>query len=300
MHSGGEAVLGPEHLEAQLRRPDVRRYIQDLGLPGPDDLAYALLCRALFLTDTSSRWQADVESALMAQDLRRALALLQARPGLPSGYAARRDELAGVLEQVDAQLRRARDLEGGDPEAAAELYSTVLRSCADPAAEDGLRRCRPAPPRSARSVVDGTVVRVEWEASAARRRRHHVRGRPGRRDTDGRDTSDLAVVDASAPSGMPLTYTVTTLRDALPGGTVTTQPVVVLRPVTDLELVPGDGVVEIRWTLPDGAHGVRVTRAEDGGPACEITGNATRSLRDAAVRTGRVVRVRRQCPLPRQ
>jgi hypothetical protein len=284
---GGEAVLGPEHLEAQLRRPDVRRYLNDLGLPGPDDLAYALLCRALFPTDTSSRWQADVESALVAHDLRRALALLQARPGLPSGYAARRDELAGVLEQVDAQLRRARDLEGDDPEAAAELYSTVLRSCADPAAEDGLRRCRPAPPRSARSVVDGTAVRVEWEASAARV--GDITYAVVRDDGTpvAADASALAVVDASAPSGMPLTYTVTTLRDALPGGTVTTQPVVVLRPVTDLELVPGDGVVEIRWTLPDGAHGVRVTRAEDGGPACEITGNATRSLRDTAVRTGR-------------
>ena len=282
----GEAVLGGEHLRAQLRRNDVRRYTEELGLPALDELEYALLCRALFPVETSTGWQADVDAALAAKDLRQALTLLAARPNLPLEYAVRRDELVTLVGEVDDGLQRARELEARDREAAAELYSAVLARCVEPAAEAGLQRCRPAPPQSPRAVFDGDVVRISWEASRARVGvityavvRHD--GTPV-----GPGTPDLAVVDAHAPAGVALTYMVTTRRDDLSGDSATTPPLTVLRPVTDLALVPGDDVVEIHWTLPDGAVGARVTSAEEGAPAREIAANAGSGIRDTSVRTG--------------
>lgn len=282
------AARGREPLEAELRRPGFRTYLADLGLPDVDELAYAVLCRTRFPKGgASARWQKDVDHAFAHRDLRMAMALLDARADLPPALARRRAELTDELAEIDRQLAEARQLEESDPEAAAARYAAVLGRCLDPEAEAGLRRCRPAPPRSARADTEGDVVRIEWAASTARTGTitYTVARRDGTPVATG--TPDLVALDGTPPSGVALVYTVTTLRDGIPGEAATTQPVTVLRRVTDLDLVPGDGVVEIRWTLPDGALDARVTRIEEGASGSEtVVGDARSGLRDDTARTG--------------
>jgi hypothetical protein len=101
----------------------------------------------------------------------------------------------------------------------------------------------------------------------------------------GTGLTGLTVVDAAAPSGVALTYAVWTLRNDEPSqAACTTPPVAVLRAVRNLELVPGEDVVEVRWELPEGASGARVTRRQDG--RAGRPRQARTSLRDQEVRTG--------------
>jgi hypothetical protein len=235
------------------------------------------------------------------RDLRTAYDVLAAQQSLPPDLIRARDELKTQVTEVDRMLAQAGVLEGQDTEAAAALYVQAARLCSDPEAESALRRCRPTEPTRAVARVDGERVHVEWEPSAARvgdityRVVRHVRGAAtGDGSVIAAGASGLAATDSTAPAGVPVWYAVWTLRnDELSRRATTTASIIVLRAVQDLELLPGDGVVELRWQLPAGATGARVLRSDDDSarrPAAEGRHETSRhggdGFRDTAVRSG--------------
>lgn len=293
-----EAAMGADSLEMALQAPGMTGYLADLGLPGPADLAYALLCQARYPTAAQSSWQSTYQQARAARDLRTAHDVLAAQPSLPADLAKARDELKEKVAEVDRLLGQARTLEKQDVEAAAELYVQVTRLCQDREAESALRRCRPAEPPRALARLDGERVHVEWEPSTARvgdityRVVRQVRGAAA---GDGSivvaGTPSLAATDSAAPAGVPVSYAVWTLRNDEPSTrATTTASVVVLRPVQDLELLPSGDAVELRWQLPAGANGARVLRSDDDPTRRPAEATTSRhdggGCRDTAVRTG--------------
>lgn len=293
-----DAAMGENHLGVVLRAPDMVRYLADLELPEPGELAYTLLCRMRYSGSAQSAWQSAYEQARVTRDLRTAYDVLAAQRSLPAELVNARDELKAEIAAVDQLLTRARELESDDVEAAAELYVQALRRCPDPEAESALRRCRPAGPPRVLARVAGDQVQIEWEPSTARVgdiTYRVVRQATGVPDKDGAvltaSTTGLTVTDSAAPAGVPVSYDVWTLRNNEPSTrAVRSAPVVVLRPVQELELLPGDGVVEVRWRLPWGATGARVQRSDDGpgrrGAAAPTTRHDGDSFRDTSVHTG--------------
>ncbi len=186
-------------------------------------------------------------------------------------------------------------LEQADVEAAAEEYVRILEICRSPEVESALRRCRPAAPPRATATVTGETVTVTWSPSPARageityRVVRHVGdgARVGEGVTLGDGLTALTVLDTAAPAGVALTYAVWTLRGDEPSSSPrTTATIAVLRAVRNLELLPGEQVVEAQWDLPDGATGVRVTRHIDGRPAESPRRVGGGRLRDTDVRVG--------------
>ncbi|HEU0088125.1 MAG TPA: hypothetical protein VFQ77_10825, partial [Pseudonocardiaceae bacterium] len=295
-----EAAMGADSLGAALRAPAIRRYLADLGLPDPDDLTYALLCQARYSTTAQPTWLTAYQEARASRDLRAAYDVLVAQQSLPADLSKARDELKAQIGAVDRMLAQARALETQDVEAAAELYVQVVRLCQDRESESALRRCRPAEPPRAAARVEGERVHVEWEPSPARVgdiTYRIVRQAPGpaagAESVVAASTPSLGVTDPAAPAGVPVSYGVWTLRNDEPSSrATTTAPVVVLRQVQDLELLPGAGAVELRWQLPAGASGARVRRSEDDaprrGPATATTTSRHDGdgFRDTSVRTG--------------
>lgn len=295
-----EAAMGANSLEVALRTPTMTRYLADLRLPELNDLTYALLCQARYPAAAQSTWQSAYQEARVSRDLRTAYDMLASQQSLPSDLVKARDELKAQVGEVDRMLTQARVLESRDVEAAAELYAQASRLCSDREVEAALRRCRPAEPPRALVRVDVDQVHVEWEPSAARVgdiTYRVVRQARGSAAGDGSViaacTPSLVVTDSTAPAGVPVSYAVWTLRNDEPSmRATTTASVVVLRAVRDLELLPGDGVVELRWQLPAGASGARVLRSDDGStrrPSAEATTTSRHDVggfRDTAVRTG--------------
>lgn len=294
-----EAAMGADQLDTALRDRAMSGYLADLGLPGPDDLAYALRCQLRYPATAHTSWQSAYQQARASRDLRTAYDVLAAQQSLPPDLATARNELKAELAEVDQMLAQAKVLESQDVEAAAELYVRAAQKCRDRDAESALRRCRPAEPPRVLARVDGARVHIEWEPSTARVgdiTYRVTREVPGLIAGDGSvvaaSTSRLAVTDRAAPAGVPVSYAVSTLRnDESSVRPTTTAPVVVLRAVQDLELLPGDRVVELRWRLPDGASGARVLRSDDDSPR-RSTGTTTTfrhdgsGFRDITVRAG--------------
>ncbi|MGH4014935.1 MAG: hypothetical protein ACRDSL_13645 [Pseudonocardiaceae bacterium] len=294
-----EAAMSADSLEVALQAPGMPRYLADLGLPAPDDLAYTLLCQVRYPQAAPSTWQTAYQRARASRDLRTAYDVLAAQQSLPADLVTARDELKAQIAEVDQMLAQARALERQEVEAAAELYVQAARLCYDREAEAALRRCRPAEPPRALARVDGEQVHVEWEPSAARvgdityRIIRQVRGTAtGDGSVIAAGTSGLTVTDPAAPAGVPVSYAVWTLRNDEPSvRATTTASIVVLRAVQDLELLPGDGVVELRWRLPAGATGARVLRSDDASTRRSAEATTTSrhdgdGFRDTTVRTG--------------
>jgi hypothetical protein len=292
-----KAAMGPERLDAALRDPAMSGYLADLGLPKREELAYALHCQLRYPATEHTSWQSAYQQARASRDLRKAYDVLAAQQSLPSALATARNELKAEIVKVDQMLAQARALESQDVEAAAELYVQAALLCRDRDAESALRRCRPAEPPHALARVDGEYVHIAWEPSTARvgdityRVVRHV---PGTAAGDGSvitaSTPHLAVTDRAAPAGVPVSYAVFTLRNDEPSvRPATTASVVALRAVQDLELLPGDRVVELCWRLPAGASGVRVLRSDDsarGDAAATTSRHDGNGFRDTTVRPG--------------
>jgi hypothetical protein len=291
-----EAAMGADHLDTALRNPAMSGYLADLGLPKPDDLAYALRCQQRYPATEQTNWRSLYQQARASRDLRTAYDVLAGQQSLPPDLVAARNELKVQIATVDHMLAQARALESQDVEVAAELYVQAGLLCQDRDAESALRRCRPAEPPSALARVSGEYVHIEWEPSTARVgdiTYRVTREVPGTAAGDGSvitaSTPRLAVTDRAAPAGVPVSYAVSTLRNDEPSvRSTTTASVVVLRAVQDLELLPGDRMVELRWRLPAGASGARVLRSDDSARrgAAMTSRHDGNGFRDTTVRAG--------------
>lgn len=288
-----EAALGSDHLNEAIASQDVTAYLKEVGLPGADDLSYALISAQRFPGERASSWQSSYREARARRDLRGALDILAAQQPLDREFSKERDALKVEIEAVEGMLARARSIERTDVEAAAELYVQALQRCRDPEVDAALKRCRPAAPATVTATANGGNVRVEWKPSTARVGNinylvvRHVEG-GGRGDgaVVGDGISELSVTDMSPPGGVVVRYAVWTLRnDEQSAASRLSGDVSVLHPVDDLELLPGEKWIEVRWQLPKGASGARVTRGNVGA-APVVTHSAGASYRDSDVQTG--------------
>lgn len=290
-----EASMGGERLTAALNVPGTDRYLAELGLPRAEEVAYALLCAIRYPAEPTETWQSTYREARSNRDLRTARDVLVAnRPSLDKQFSKELDALTADLAEIDAMLERARSLEGTDVEAAAEEYVRAGQRCRDPEVVSALRRCRPAEPARASASVSGDTVTVGWVPSTARAGdityrvvRHVAGGGAGDGATLGTGLTGLTVIDSAAPAGVAVTYSVWTVRnDEASQVPRTTQPVAVLRSARNLELLPGENVVEVRWDLPEAASAARVTRRTDGEPSGTQRRIDGSSVRDTDVRMG--------------
>ncbi|KOV90039.1 hypothetical protein [Nocardia sp. NRRL S-836] len=250
----------------------------------PDAVAYAVWCARRFTAaESQPAWQEHYQHAVRELRLRAALTVLEQQPNLPEGWQEHRTALAARLSELDAELARCEALEGSDPEAAVAGYLRVREHLADSRIDAAVRRCRPAPPRSATARVQNGGVAVSWSRSTS------TAGHIGYRVTRGTtvvcdETTACEYVDDQAPNGTRLKYSVHTLRDGNPSAApARTTAVVVLGEVTGLELRGEPDRITGRWKLPRGASGVTVTRD---GSAVRDAG--AESFSDNAVRPGQV------------
>lgn len=268
----GRAQFGFTAARDAVSADTVAPWLTELQLPRDvDEVAYAVYVSCRYPSSRASTCEADHASAVASRDLRAALAILEAQPGLDRDWQKRRDALRVRVAELDESLGRARALEMRDPEAAAEIYLDVSRVLDAPSVAAGLRRCRPAPPAQAGATVQGSRVVITWRASRARAGDvvyRVVRGE-GHRPVAGGGTVVVAAArtlecqDDRPPGGVDLHYAVYAVREGAESAEPTLcPPVVVLREVEDLEVEGGQGVVEAQWVLPSGAVGVRVSRGE--------------------------------------
>lgn len=291
-----EAAMSPDRLAHALAQPEIVAHLRELQMPSADDIAYALICELRYPAAAGSTWQAEYREARTSRDLRTALDILSAQQSLDKEFLAARDALKAELEQIDAMLERARASERSDSEQAAELYWRAAQRSRDSEAEAGLARCRPSPPERLVASVRGDAMYVEWSASAARVGDIAYRlvrlvegGGSGDGAVLGSSVRSLSMVDADAPSGVPVAYAVWTLRDDQPSAQPRqSQPISRLRGVQGLELLPADQWIELRWEPPERSAGARITRREVGtGTGSPMTVRCEGdSYRDQQVRVG--------------
>lgn len=255
-------------------------------------LAYAVWCaRRYGQREPQLAWSSAYQEAVQSRQLRTALEVLSAQPDLTEQWRAKRDELRARLAELDEQLRRCRELERTDQEAAVEAYLRIQAELSDHGIDVAIERCRPAPPRQAKAQVEGGRVTVNWEPSSA------TAGRIGYRISRGgtvlAEVGAGPVVDQHPPGGVPVTYSVSTLRDGNPSsGAAVTNPVTVLPEVQDLELQGGSDAVSGRWRLPDGADGAVVSKSHGGSAETRLPGSHTGTFVDRDVRPGETYRYR--------
>jgi Double zinc ribbon len=228
-------------------------------------------------------------------------------PAPPSVLALiRRCEEA--VRESDRLSREAR-VPGVPDERRALLYAEALRLCADnTGTRDALARISPPPPRRLRAEPDlaRKVVRLTWDpapgldyssvifradgpvppaAPNGQYRRAAVHGKGEWEDT-------------AALVGLPMWYAVYTERDittTLSRHGVVTAQAVLLTADPQFTVRPGEGRVELSWTLPDNALGLEISRHEIGPDDAAIPqepvtlplpGLGARSLIDRDVRNG--------------
>ncbi|REE94980.1 hypothetical protein [Thermomonospora umbrina] len=165
---------------------------------------------------------------------------------------------------------RLRDSAAGepDPDRAWRMLADALALVRDlPGAEEHQRRLPPHPVPRVRATAEGAGVRVDWAPSPSAvgevgylvvRRRD----RPPDGDGDGEPVASdgTGVLDVRPPVNVPLFYGVVARRGEAAAPIVCAGPVVVRPEPQSVELVPGDGAVTGRWSVPEGAARVVVTR----------------------------------------
>lgn len=210
-----------------------------------------------------------------------------------------RNEIEGLLKEVEAALQKARSHEQNrDMDKAVFAYQEALQLASD--AEDarqGLSRCPPTPPQNVRASAHDDHVLVEWAASkAVGNLKYFVVRREGRASTtpdDGEQvahTSSLSYKDNNARPGKFFFYTVITDR----GGTVSRASsncaVLVTREVTNLKIEVDDSVTRGAWDSNVAEGRVRVYCCEGAVPDMqtgrEITLASPQSFIDTQVRNG--------------
>lgn len=179
---------------------------------------------------------------------------------------------------VTATGLRDRAAAVADPDAAWLLLTDALHLVPDlPGAEEMRRRLPPHPPTGLRAdAVDGTVS-VAWEPSRSAGGTIEYRVWRGTGETPTpfgallATTTDAGLRDESAPVNTRLWYTVVATRGEASAEPAFAGPAVVRPDPAQIELTAGDTVVTGRWSLPDEAAGVVVTRSSPtGGDGVQI------------------------------
>lgn len=143
-----------------------------------------------------------------------------------------------------------------------ELYERALAICADQRdALSYMRNNPPAPPTGLKMMQDGDKgsVRLVWQASTAGGTvSYTVRRCEGSSPVDEEDGVEVSsgnvtrAEDATALPGKPYYYAVFAIRCGIASAALKhSDPVFITSEVSDLAVMPGDGIVEFRWKKSD-------------------------------------------------
>lgn len=200
-------------------------------------------------------------------------ATLHTEPGTePDGDAA---VLAAEARRRVTTATQLRDRAAGeaDPDAAWLLLTDALHLVPDlPGAEELRRRLPPRPPTGLRADATGTTVVLGWEPSRSAggaveyRVLRRAGGPPLAAETPFATVAEPGLRDESAPVNARLWYAVTAVRGEAASEPALVGPVVVRPEPRGVELTAGDTVVTGRWSLPDEAADVGVTRSSAADP----------------------------------
>ncbi|GAA3844735.1 hypothetical protein GCM10022226_79850 [Sphaerisporangium flaviroseum] len=173
-------------------------------------------------------------------------------------------EAAELATEVRARLARAVQLRNRaraalDPDDAWLALRDALQRVPDlPGAAELLVRLAPHPARGLRANLQGDGVSLVWQPSPSRAGRIvydlYRNGAPLG------TTERPSLRDERPPVNTPLTYSVVARRDEAVSMPAAAAPVVVRPEPRDIRLSAGDGVVSGRWSRPDGAMRVVVSR----------------------------------------
>ncbi|MBZ0263152.1 fibronectin type III domain-containing protein [bacterium] len=179
--------------------------------------------------------------------------------------------LTSTLNEISVKLARASKVESVNPDEAFDLYSTILSICIDcKDAKNGLKRCPPNPPSDVTPVrITDEEFEVSWLASHSigEISYHIVRkeGSPPTSEKDGRviaKTKSLRVRDTvGLIAGVSYYYSVIAIRESVPSApATTTEAIVPIREIKNIEIKGSDGKVEATWSAPDKCTGIKVVR----------------------------------------
>ncbi|MEU6809392.1 hypothetical protein ABZ920_10360 [Streptomyces sp. NPDC046831] len=196
------------------------------------------------------------------------------------------EHLRGKLAEARGTVDRARRLPPAEADRAWDLLEEAEAAVRDLPEIDAVRRGLAVSPVSGLTASgDGAGVTVLWRPSPSTAGEPEyvllrTERRPPRDVTDGTvlplpSPRATSYTDASPPACVPLYYAVAVRRAADPGGApsplVTRGPVVHWPEVTDVRLHSGDRQVAARWTCPDRALAVEVTRSSPHGEEARVT-----------------------------
>lgn len=181
-------------------------------------------------------------------------------------------EIAERTTEADKYARRAAAAQNESERF--ELYERALATCADQRdALSYMRNNPPAPPTGLKTVQDGNKggVRLVWQASTASGTvSYTVRRCEGSSPVDEDDGVEVAngnvtrAEDATALPGRPYYYAVFAIRCGVASAALKhPDPIFITSEVSDLAVMPGDGIVEFRWKKSD-AYEVEIEETAPG------------------------------------
>jgi hypothetical protein len=198
-------------------------------------------------------------------------AVLAALPATDPDHATAKPLVDASRAQLDALVRDADAAVAAGREGEAERL--LAKAAAIDAKDAGLTRLAErvpiAPPRQLSATPEGAAVRLAWRAplSRAGQIRYRVLRTEGHAPASERDgvvvleTTELHADDTDPPLARDLRYGVFAVARGRPWSRAATAAVVVLPPVTDVELQVGTASVTGTWRTAPGVVETRVRRA---------------------------------------
>lgn len=222
------------------------------------------------------------------------------RDAVPGAFTRATDIIGRTLAEANRHFNEGETRKAaGQLHEAAQCYEQALALCTDmKAAQDALSRIPPLPPAILEASADDTtpdpLVRLRWEPGregalfAYTLVRKH--GTPPLAPDDGAvllKAAPVTTFEDRPPGGLFWHYAVFAVRRNLASTrSASAGPLLLTPPLADLRLTPGDGQVQLAWTLPDNAQGVDIRRAEKSPPPTPGAGVPVLSLHDQAVDDG--------------
>ncbi len=212
-------------------------------------------------------------------------------------------EVAPYQKIISENLARTRELvkqaqsPASNNDRKAELCLQALKICADAAdARALLSTIPPAPPGNVQAEVHGTVVSLSWDASLSRGVSYKIVCKGGSRPSSVTDGKLLGTItghaydDAQPENGIPLFYAVFSAYAEITSeqSTVLARPVLLARNVSRVTALVDNGLVDLRWQLPEHVHDVVVVR-KSGSPPTSSRDGTPLSLTDKSRLVDRTV-----------